>query len=98
VATCSPGLYYTYMWRGPVVDELFKALFTNGGLIGAFLAASLTVNGLLFKMLLSEKDKRIEDAKTILSGIATSLTFIKDSLELLDQKVRVSKKAERDEY
>lgn len=80
------------------MDELLNQLVNNGGLIGAFLAASLTVNGILFKMLLAEKDKRIADAQTILSGIATSLTFIKDSLELIDQKVRVSKKAERDEY
>lgn len=80
------------------MDELLSQLVNNGGLIGAFLAASLTVNGILFKLLLAEKDKRIDDAKTILSGIATSLTFIKDSLELIDQKVRVSKKAERDEY
>lgn len=80
------------------MDELTKALISDGGLIGAFLIASLTANALLFKMLLAEKDKRLSDAQNILSGIATSLTFIKDSLELLDQKVRVSKKAERDEF
>lgn len=79
------------------MEELTKILISNGGLIGAFLAASLAVNGILFKLLLAEKDKRIQDAQNILNGIATSLTFIKDSLQLLDEKVRVSKRAERDE-
>jgi hypothetical protein len=79
------------------VEELFKALAKDGTLIGALTIASITANGLLFKLLLAEKDKRIADAQNILNGIATSLTFIKDSLELIDQKVRVSKKAERDE-
>lgn len=79
------------------MDELAKALISNGGLIGAFLLASLSVNAMLFKLLMNEKDKRLADAQNILSGIATSLTFIKDTLELLDQKVRVSQRAERDE-
>lgn len=79
------------------MDELAKLLISNGGLIGAFLLASLSVNAILFKLLMEEKDKRIADAQNILNSIATSLTFIKDTLQLLDEKVRVSQRAERDE-
>lgn len=80
------------------MTELFDALANNYGLLGLLLTISLTANGLLFKLLLDEKDKRISDAQNILNGIATSLTFIKDSLELIDQKIRVSARNNRDEY
>lgn len=79
------------------MSDLINAIGSDYGLIGLFLAVSLTMNGILFKLLLVEKDKRIEDAQNILNGVATSLTFIKDSLQLIDDKIRVARRAEYDE-
>lgn len=64
---------------------------SDQGILGLLLAISLLANWLLLKLLLNEKDKRIDDAKAVTIGITTPLAFIKDSLGLIQEKVKVSK-------
>ena len=46
---------------------------------------------LLFKLLLNEKDKRIEDALKSKNDIIEPIGYIKDSLNLIKDKILVSK-------
>lgn len=78
-------------------EEILKSLASDYGLIGLLFAGALVLIGILFRLLLLEKDKRIQDAKNVNEDIATPLAYIKDSLALINEKVRVSKKAERDD-
>lgn len=61
------------------------------GVLGLLLAASLVVVGILFKLLLYEKDKRIEDALKTKDNMMEPLEYIKDSLTLIKDKILVSK-------
>ena len=79
------------------MDAMLESLSTEYGLLGLLLAGSIILVGILFRLLIAEKDKRIEDARKVNEEIATPLMFIKDSLALIDQKVRISKKAEHDD-
>lgn len=67
------------------------------GILGLILAITLVALFTAVKLLLSEKDKRIEDAQQVRDSIAAPLKSIKDSIDLLQQKVTISKKAERDD-
>jgi hypothetical protein len=66
------------------------------GLLGLLLAMSLTLNGILAKLLLSEKDKRIASAEKVRDDIATPLTYIKDSLGLIQEKVQIAKRTDHE--
>lgn len=79
------------------MDAMLESLSTEYGLLGLLLAGSIVLVGILFRLLIAEKDKRIEDARKVNEEIATPLMYIKDSLALIDQKVRISKKAEHDD-
>lgn len=61
------------------------------GLLGFFLAMSLGLNGILGKMLLYEKDKRIAEAKENRDSLVQPITYIKDSISLMEKKIRISK-------
>ncbi len=61
------------------------------GLLGLLLAASLALNGLLLKMLLYEKDKRIAAAEDVRAKLAVPLSNMDKSLALINDKVTVSK-------
>lgn len=65
------------------------------GILGLLLAISLTIIGILGKMLLYEKDKRIDDALKVRDEIITPLNHIKDSLSLIDSKITISKEAQK---
>lgn len=70
------------------------ALITQLGSQGPFallLAISLTMNFFLLRMLLNEKDKRINDAKEVTVGITSPMAYIKDSLDLIQSKIKISK-------
>lgn len=81
-----------------MVDNLLGQLGNQGGILGIMLALTITALFTVVKLLLTEKDKRIEDAKQVQDSIASPLIHIKDSLDLIQQKVRISKKAERDDF
>lgn len=61
------------------------------GILGLLLAAALVVIGILFKLLLYEKDKRIEDALKTKQDVIEPLGNIKDSLTLIKEKILISK-------
>ncbi len=46
------------------MDALFQNLSEQGGVLGTLLALSIILIGLLGRLLLAEKDKRIQDANT----------------------------------
>ena len=78
------------------MDALIKSLAENS-LLGLLLAISLTVNYWSVRSLIAEKDKRIVGAEKVRDDLAAPLAYIRDSLDLLQQKVRISKKAESNE-
>lgn len=53
------------------------------GLMGLLLAITLTVAFVLGRLLLIEKDKRIEDANRVTDNIVGPLNNIKDNLQAL---------------
>lgn len=73
------------------MDPLITSLGQNYGILGLLLAISLSLNFWLLKMLLTEKDKRIEAAESVTTGLTTPIAYIKDSLALIQEKIRVSK-------
>lgn len=75
--------------------DLLTTLSNQGGLLGTLLAISLLANWWLLKSLLGEKDKRIVGAEKVRDDLSTPIAYIRDSLDLIQQKIRVSKKAEQ---
>lgn len=61
------------------------------GVLGLLLAGSLVINGVLFKLLIYEKDKRIQAAEKVRDELASPLSSIDKSLALINDKVRASK-------
>lgn len=61
------------------------------GVLGLLLAGALLMCWLLFKLLLNEKDKRIEDALKSKNDIIEPIGYIKDSLSLIKDKILISK-------
>ena len=61
------------------------------GVLGLLLAGALAIIGILFKLLLYEKDKRIEDALKSKNDIIEPIGYIKDSLSIIKDKILVSK-------
>ena len=79
------------------MDVLLNDLSKQDGVVGIILALTLIALFTVVRMLLIEKDKRIEDAKQVRDTIASPLEHIKDSLDLIQQKVTISKRAERND-
>lgn len=71
--------------------DFLNQLATKNGLLGLLLAISLLAIWFLLKLLLNEKDKRLEDAKAVTTGITTPMAYIKDSLDLIQSKIKISK-------
>lgn len=61
------------------------------GILGLLAAASLSLNFWLLKMVLSEKDKRIQAAEKVRDELVAPIAHIKESLELINEKVAISK-------
>jgi hypothetical protein len=72
------------------MDELLKSLGSNGP-AWTLVAILLLLSWALIKMLLSEKDKRIADAVKNRDDLVQPIGFIKDSLELIEKKIKISK-------
>lgn len=75
--------------------ELFKELSNQGGILGTLLAISLLAIVWLTKMLLAEKDKRIEEAIKTRDTVIEPISYIKDSLSIIKDKILVSKEAQK---
>lgn len=75
----------------PNLSEIAKQ-----GILGLFLALSLSLNAILAKLLLSEKDKRIAGAEKVRDDMATPLMYIKDSLGLIQQKIEIAKRTDQE--
>ena len=85
------GRYYR---KETAMDELLTEL-PKFGLLGVLLAISLSLNWFLIKLILSEKDKRIEAAEKVRDELITPIGFIQESLKLIDSKITLSKEAQR---
>lgn len=77
------------------MDALFSSLSRQGGPF-----ATLSVILLIFlvqtiRLLLAEKDKRIEEAIKTRDNLIEPIGFIKDSLSIIKDKVTISKEAQR---
>jgi peptidoglycan hydrolase CwlO-like protein len=61
------------------------------GVLGVLLAIAFTAVFFLFKMLLAEKDKRIEDATKVRDDLAEPIKSIKENIEKIQEKIIISK-------
>lgn len=75
------------------MEALINALAGNG-LLGLLLAISLLGNFHLLRLLLGEKDKRIVGAEKVRDDLIAPIGFIRDSVELIQQKIKISKAQE----
>lgn len=73
------------------MDVLVSELSNQGGPLAIMLAITLTALFTVVKLLLAEKDKRIEDATKVTSNIALPMQSIKESIERVERKILVSK-------
>lgn len=77
------------------MDAFFNALLGDTPieriLIGILLVGFIAVS----RLLLTEKDKRILEAEKIREGIAEPLRQMKESIERMEGKIVISKKAEK---
>lgn len=72
------------------MDALIS-LLSNQGPFALLLAISLTMNFFLLKMLLNEKDKRIQEAKAVTDNIAMPLKLMQQSIDLQTAKIEEAK-------
>lgn len=72
------------------MDALISAL-SGQGPFALLLAISLTTNFLLLRMVLNEKDKRIEEARKVTDDIALPLKLLQQSVDLQTAKIREAK-------
>lgn len=78
------------------MDGAFTELFKQG-LLGVLVVILIVGFIAVSKLLLAEKDKRITDAEKTRDGIAEPLRQMKESLERMEGKIVISKKAEENE-
>lgn len=72
------------------MDILLNQIASQG-VLGTILVLSLMVNFWLGRSLLVEKDKRIAGAERTRDDLIAPLALIRDSLDLIQQKVSISK-------
>lgn len=72
------------------MEPLLNNLGSNGP-VWSLVAILLGLIWVLIKLLLAEKDKRIQDAKDNRDSLAQPLSYIRDSLDLIQKKIRISK-------
>lgn len=73
----------------------FLPELAKNGLLALLLAISMSLNFFLGKLLLYEKDKRIAEAEKVRDELVRPMGFIKESLELIEKKVEISKELNR---
>lgn len=76
------------------MDELIKALLGDTPIERIIIALLVVGFIAVSKLLLSEKDKRISDAIVTRESIAEPMRQVKESLERMEGKIVISKKAE----
>lgn len=79
------------------MDAALIGELSRQGLLGLLLAIALTCVFILLRLLLAEKDKRIADANAVKDNISAPLLYMRDSIDLLQKKIEISKKAGKSE-
>lgn len=79
------------------MDEAFKALIGQNPVLGALVVILIIGFVACARLLLAEKDKRISDAEKTRDNIGEPLRQIKESIERMEGKIVISKRAERNE-
>lgn len=69
----------------------FLGELAKNGVLGVLLAISLSLNFMLGRLLLYEKDKRIEDAVKNRDDLATPIKNLQQAVELQTSKIQISK-------
>lgn len=72
------------------METLLPSLST-GGPVWALVGILICLVWILIKLLLAEKDKRIEDALKTKNDIIEPLGYLKDSLNIIKDKIMVAK-------
>jgi len=85
--TCS----ITISLRGKTVMDGMLSELGKQGLLGLLLAISLSMNFVLGRLLLREKDKRVEDANKYQDNLVAPVTDIGRTLERIERKTIVAK-------
>lgn len=76
----------------------FLGELAKQGLLALLLAISLSMNFMLGRLLLYEKDKRIEDAIKNRDDIVTPINNLTHSIEIQTRKIEISKGARSEDY
>jgi len=79
------------------MEEAFKALLSSNPVLGALIIILIIGFVAVAKLLLAEKDKRIADAEKTRDTVAEPLRQIKESIERMEGKIVISKRAEQNE-
>jgi hypothetical protein len=73
------------------MEHLIDNIANQGGLLGSLLALSILGNIVLGKMILELWKARLDDALKYRDAVAGPFAAIKDSLEFIEKKIRISK-------
>ena len=79
------------------MEGAFKSLIDASPVLGALVVILVIGFVAVSKMLLAEKDKRISDAEKTRDTIGEPLRQIKESIERMEGKIVISKRAENNE-
>lgn len=79
------------------MDEAFKALIGDDPVKGAIIVILVIGFVSVSRLLLAEKDKRVADAVKVRDDIAEPVKEIRESIQRMEGKIVISKKAEQNE-
>lgn len=80
-----------------MLEEIFKAILGDTPIERVIIAILVVGFVAVSRLLLGEKDKRVTDAVKVRDDIAQPIKEIKESIERMEGKIVISKKAERNE-
>lgn len=72
-----------------MVEPLLNSLSAQGGLLGTLLALAIVIIGLLGRLLLREKDKRIEDANKYRDDLVEPINKQGKAFEELSRQIEI---------
>lgn len=73
------------------MDPFLSSLSAQGGLLGTLLALSIIIAGIALRLLLREKDKRIEDATKYRTDLVEPIEKQGRAFEELARQIRMGK-------
>lgn len=71
------------------MEPLLNSLSAQGGLLGTLLALAIVIIGLLGRLLLREKDKRIEDANKYRDDLVEPINKQGKAFEELSRQIEI---------